>query len=56
MTRPVGASVTLAACVNLLLNLLLIPPLGIVGAGISTLVSFAAMAGYLFFRSQTLYP
>jgi O-antigen/teichoic acid export membrane protein len=55
-TRPVGTAVTLAAFVNILLNLLLIPSLGIVGAGTSTMLSFALMAAYLFSRSQSLYP
>jgi O-antigen/teichoic acid export membrane protein len=55
-TQPVGMAVTLAALVNILLNLLLIPSLGIVGAGTSTMLSFALMAAYLFARSQSLYP
>lgn len=55
-TKPVAAGVGLAALVNVGLNLLLVPSLGGVGAAISTLAAWVVMTGYVFARSQRLYP
>ena len=55
-TRPVAAGIALAAIVNVVLNVVLIPPLGLLGAGLATLVAFGAMATYVFARSQALFP
>ena len=43
-TRAVAASVGAAAALNLALNLALIPTMGIAGAALATLVSYAALA------------
>ncbi|MEW6701257.1 MAG: polysaccharide biosynthesis C-terminal domain-containing protein [Bacteroidota bacterium] len=43
------------ALVNVVVNILLIPPLGIIGAAIATLVSYIVMASSLFFFSQKFY-
>ncbi len=43
-TRAVAASVSAAAALNLVLNLVLIPTVGIAGAAVATLVSYAVLA------------
>jgi O-antigen/teichoic acid export membrane protein len=43
-TRAVAASVGGAALLNLVLNLILIPTIGVAGAAVATLVSYAALA------------
>ena len=43
-TRAVAASVGAAAALNLALNLVLIPTVGVAGAAVATLVSYAALA------------
>jgi O-antigen/teichoic acid export membrane protein len=48
---------TLAGTVaNVVLNLLLIPPLGIVGAGIALVVSYALILGLMYALTQRLFP
>ena len=41
---------------NVVLNLLLIPPLGIVGAGIALVVSYALILGLMYALTQRLFP
>jgi O-antigen/teichoic acid export membrane protein len=41
---------------NVVLNLLLIPPLGIVGAGIALVVSYALILGLMYVLTQRLFP
>lgn len=55
-TKPVAASVGWAALANTILNLILIPRFGGVGAGIATLTGWLVMVSYVFFRSHKLYP
>ncbi len=43
------------AVINVVVNVLLIPVLGIIGAALATLASYAVMAGSLFFFSQKYY-
>ena len=45
----------LGAVVNVVVNLLLIPVLGIIGAAIATLAAYMVMAGSLFYFSQKVY-
>ena len=45
-----------AAAINIGLNFLLIPAWGIVGAGVSTVVGYAALAGLGFANAQAGYP
>jgi O-antigen/teichoic acid export membrane protein len=45
-----------AAAVNIGLNLLLIPPYGMMGAAISTLVSFSFMFVFMAWHAQRVYP
>jgi O-antigen/teichoic acid export membrane protein len=45
-----------AAGVNIALNYLLIPPYTMMGAAVSTAVSYAVMAGIMYFVSQKIYP
>jgi O-antigen/teichoic acid export membrane protein len=48
---------TLAGTVaNIVLNLLLIPPLGIVGAGIALVASYALVLGLMYALTQRLFP
>ncbi len=54
-TRLVGAAFAIAAVVNTSLNFLLIPGLGKEGAAISTLVSYAILPVYVFYRSRHIY-
>jgi O-antigen/teichoic acid export membrane protein len=55
-SRPLGISSILGAVLNIALNFLLVPYLGKVGSAVATLISLAAVAGYLFYRSQKMYP
>lgn len=55
-SRPSGVACILGAVLNIALNFLLVPFMGKEGAAIATFVSWAAEAGYLFHRSQQLYP
>ncbi|MBP1647597.1 MAG: Membrane protein [Bacteroidetes bacterium] len=49
--------ITLAgAATNVIANFLLIPPLGMMGAGLATLLSYAVMAGVLYVVVQRIYP
>jgi O-antigen/teichoic acid export membrane protein len=45
-----------AAVVNIVLNLVLIPPLGQVGAALATLVSYAVLTALYYHRAQLVYP
>ena len=45
-----------AAAVNIGLNLALIPPYGMIGAAISTLVSFSFMFAFMAWHAQRVYP
>jgi O-antigen/teichoic acid export membrane protein len=45
-----------AAAVNVGLNLALIPPYGMIGAAISTLVSFSFMFAFMAWHAQRIYP
>jgi O-antigen/teichoic acid export membrane protein len=45
-----------AAAVNIALNLLLIPPYGMIGAAISTLVAYVVLFGGMYAYSQHVYP
>ena len=45
-----------AAISNVIANLLLVPAIGIMGAAISTLISYIIMAAGLFYYSQKFYP
>jgi O-antigen/teichoic acid export membrane protein len=46
----------LGALVNVVVNLLLIPPLGIMGAALATLAAYIAMAIAIYIPSQRAYP
>lgn len=54
-TAPIGLAFILAALLNAGLNLWLVPAMGKDGAAISTLLSYALITLYLFYRSQRLY-
>lgn len=45
-----------AALVNLVLNLVLIPPYGLIGAAVSTLCAYVAMFAGLMWKAQNVYP
>jgi O-antigen/teichoic acid export membrane protein len=53
---PIGAAAILGGVLNLVCNFVLVPGWGKMGAAVATLVSQAFVAGYLFYRSQRLYP
>lgn len=53
---PIGKAAILGSVLNVGCNFLLVPGLGKFGAGVATLLSQAFVAGYLFYRSQRLYP
>jgi len=44
------------ALINILCNLILIPKLGFVGAGISTLIAYTAMAMFLYYKNRAWLP
>ncbi len=51
-SRTVAASVAAAALLNVALNVLLIPVLGLSGAALATLLSYAALAGFTAFAAE----
>lgn len=55
-TRPVATAFVTAGALNIILNLLLIPRLGMIGAALATLASYAVMAGLVLASAQKHYP
>lgn len=55
-TRHIGAVVFCSATLNLVLNLLLVPRIGIMGAAIATLVSYAVSSCALAFAARRFLP
>lgn len=53
---PTGVAVTVAAALNIALNIVLVPSLGKTGAAVATLISQSVVPVYIFFRAQQLYP
>lgn len=53
-TSPIAVGTTLAAIATISLNLLLIPPLGRNGAAVATLLSWAIVPAWVFWRGQKL--
>lgn len=53
---PMGVAVMVAAALNVALNFWLIPRYGKDGAALATLLAFAIIPLYLFYRSQLVYP
>lgn len=54
-TQVIGIAILLAAVLNIILNFLLVPSLGKIGAAIATLISQTTVCIYLFYKSQILY-
>ncbi len=54
--RPTGIAVTLAAGLNILLNLIFVPTMGKVGSALATLLSQAVVPIYVFYYAQRHYP
>jgi O-antigen/teichoic acid export membrane protein len=55
-TLHLAALAIVAAALNIGLNLVLIPPLGIVGSALATTVGYGALAGMYYWVTQRLYP
>jgi O-antigen/teichoic acid export membrane protein len=55
-TRYLAYMTFLAASVNVLFNFLLIPPLGILGSAIASLLGYMVLAGAAYLVSQKLFP
>ena len=55
-TTPTAVAVVIAACLNIPLNVLLVPHLGKVGAATATLLSQSIVPLYVFHRAQQMYP
>ncbi len=55
-SSPITAAVTIAAAVNLLLNILLIPAHGITGAAWAAVFSWTVYTGFIFWRAQKIHP
>ncbi len=55
-TISMGTAAVAGATVNIALNFLLIPRYGKDGAAVSTLIAFAVVQVYLFYRAQQAYP
>jgi len=55
-TRPILATTGIAAAINVLMNLILIPILGYMGAAVSTLASYALLAVSTTWASERHYP
>ncbi len=54
-TGPTGLAITIAAVVNIGLNVLLVPLWGKVGSAFATLLSQSVVPVYLFYRAQQVY-
>jgi O-antigen/teichoic acid export membrane protein len=54
-TKKLPLITFIGAGVNVVANFLLIPPMGIMGAAVATLLSYAAMAVVLYFVVQKIY-
>jgi O-antigen/teichoic acid export membrane protein len=52
----VAVFITIAAVINILLNLFLIPRYGAIGAALSTLIAYAALAVLAYVGNQRIYP
>ena len=55
-TLYVGFLATLAGVANIVLNLALIPPFGIVGAAVATAGGYAVLAALYYWAAQRVYP
>lgn len=55
-TTPTGIAVTIAAILNIPLNVALVPHFGKVGSAVATLVSQTLIPVYVFYRAQRMYP
>lgn len=55
-TRYITISSVLAAALNIALNILLIPKLGMIGAAIATLISYITLCVIYYYYSQKYYP
>lgn len=53
---PTGTAMVLAAILNILLNLLLVPRLGRTGSALAAMLAHGVVPLYLFYRAQQLYP
>jgi O-antigen/teichoic acid export membrane protein len=54
-TRYLPLITGLGALVNIVVNFLLVPSMGIMGAALATLAAYAVMAGTMYFASQKFY-
>lgn len=55
-TGYIAIYTVLALALNVGLNVLLIPPWGMVGSAVATLAAYALLAAFYYHRSQVLYP
>lgn len=55
-TGPTGIAMFLAAVLNIIFNILLVPRLGRTGSALATMLAQAVVPIYLFYRAQQLYP
>ncbi|MCW1966980.1 MAG: oligosaccharide flippase family protein [Anaerolineae bacterium] len=55
-TVPIGLGITFAAIANIVLNIILVPYLGKIGAALATLISQSITPIYMFTKAQQLYP
>lgn len=53
---PISIAIIYASILNIALNLVFVPWLGMIGAALGTLISQALVPLYLFYRAQQLYP
>ena len=52
----VMVSTVLSALINICLNFLLIPPMGVMGAVVATVISYAFIASFRLFDSRKIFP
>jgi O-antigen/teichoic acid export membrane protein len=55
-TGYIAIYTVLAVVLNAVLNLVLIPPIGMVGSALATLAAYALLAALYYWRAQVLYP
>lgn len=53
---PISSAIIYASILNIALNLVFVPRLGMMGAALGTFISQAFVPLYLFYRAQQLYP
>jgi O-antigen/teichoic acid export membrane protein len=53
---PIGIAMMIAAALNILLNIILVPRFGRTGSALATMIAQSVIPFYIFYRAQRMYP